>query len=219
MVEQISYFFTTAWHSSDLDLLLRAEERPAASQVADILTNALNPLSDLLHLGPLKTKILRSEQDLFKLAVLTRDDRTLFTVDLSRMGSVIESGIEERPLEALATTLSAAVKSVSRDHQLLQKAETFLLRKITKCRDAYDVKLLLDTGATLSGTPKQQLEDTLAWREIGSQDIRGRIESVTANLCRAELKEFLPEETYKRLEDAGFQPVRDALSKLFEDWL
>lgn len=58
---------------------------------------------------------------------------------------------EEHTMEAISLNRRATVRSVSKDHLLLQKAEAFAFRRGVKARDAYDIKLLLDTGAKLSG--------------------------------------------------------------------
>ena len=50
-------------------------------------------------------------------------------------------------------------------------------------------------------------------------NIADRIAKITDGLCRAELKGFLPRETYESLEKAHFQALRDGLSQLFGEWL
>jgi len=42
---------------------------------------------------------------------------------------------------------------------------------------------------------------------------------VGAKRCRAELKYYVPEQAYKNLEKLDFQPLRDALTKIFHEWL
>jgi hypothetical protein len=101
---------------------------------------------------------------------------------------------------------------------LLQKAEAFFLRKVLKARDAYDIMLLLDRGAWFSGNLKEHLSDMLIG-EFDSERIRERIERINAKLCRADLKSILPEAVYRPLEESDFQPLRDALRKIFADWL
>jgi hypothetical protein len=113
----------------------------------------------------------------------------------------------------------AIIRTVSRDHLLLQKAEAFLFRSAVKARDAYDIRLLLDAGATLSQHLKLNLTDALTMREIGPEQIAERIAQVRGALCRSQLAEVLPAETYKVLERADFQDLRAALEKLFEHWL
>jgi len=200
-------------------LLLRSQELPTVDEVAEVLSSGLEPLGELLNIGPLKISELRTDQNALKVAVVTDDDRTVFTVDLARIGSVIAAGVEERPAEALAGPGGAIIKAVARDHLLLQKAEAFIYRPRVKARDAYDVKLLIESGATLDANLRTHLGDSFAWREIEGEDIQNRIADVTEDLCRAELRDFLPERIYEPLAEAGFQPLRDALAQLFEEWI
>ena len=77
---------------------------------------------------------------------------------------------------------------------------------------------LMDRGATLKGNLKNHLEDVL-YGEFESDRILKRINQVDARRCQAELKDKLPETVYKKLEQADFQPIRDALLRLFDEWL
>jgi hypothetical protein len=212
-------FHDSVRHSSDLDLLLRSDELPTVDQVGEVLYSGLEPLSGLLNIGPLRIADLRAGKNALKVAVVTDDDRTIFTVDLARIGSVIATGVEEIPAEALAGPGGAVIKAVARDHLLLQKAEAFIFRSRVKARDAYDIRLLIESGATLDANLRTHLDDSLAWREIEGEDIQTRIADVTEDLCRAELEEFLPERIYAPLAKAGFQPLRDAQSQLFKEWI
>ena len=81
-----------------------------------------------------------------------------------------------------------------------------MLRKAVKTRDAYDIKILLDSGATLAAELRNHLSDGLLMNELNGADIADRIERFTAKLCRAELKGVLPSEVYEPLERAEFQP-------------
>ena len=121
-------------------------------------------------------------------------------------------------LAATGVDRAASIKFVSRDRMLLQKAEAFLLRKTVKARDVYDAMDLMDRGATLQGNLKNHLEDVL-YDEFESDRILKRINQVDARRCQAELKDRLPETVYKKLEQADFQPIRDALLRLFDEWL
>ena len=212
-------FHDSVRHSSDLDLLLRSDELPTVEQVGDVLSKGLVPLSELLNIGPLRITDLRAGKNALKVAVVTDDDRTIFTVDLARIGSVIATGVEEHQAEALAGPGGAIIKAVARDHLLLQKAEAFIFRSRVKARDAYDIRLLIESGATLDANLRTHLNDSLAWREIEGEDIQTRIADVTEDLCRAELEEFLPERIYEPLAKAGFQPLRDSLLRLFKEWI
>jgi hypothetical protein len=204
-------------HSADLDLHLRGD-LPPGEQLADVLRQGLEPLAKLLEQHPLGVHVFRSDQDLLKIGVSSPQGGVLFTIDLNRMGSVIQSGIDEQVMEGLGTPDMANVKFVSRDHLLLQKAEAFLLRRVVKARDAYDIRFLLDRGATLNGHLHDHLADLLLG-SIDQEQIAERIASVTDDLCRVELKGFLPNDRYDALEKANFQSLKDGLSQLFGEWL
>jgi hypothetical protein len=153
-----------------------------------------------------------------KMMLSSNSGKALFTVDITRIGSVLKSGIEELTLAATGVDRAASIKFVSRNQMLLQKAEAFLLRKTAKARDAYDAMDLMDRGATLKGNLKNHLEDLL-YGEFESDRILKRINQVDARRCQAGLKDKLPETVYKKLEQADFQPIRDALLRLFDEWL
>lgn len=70
-------------------------------------------------------------------------------------------------------------------------------------------------GATLKG----HLNDLVLWRELDAEQINERIEQITPNLCRAELKSVLPEEVYAKLESEEFDSLRAAVKSLFAEWL
>jgi hypothetical protein len=55
--------------------------------------------------------------------------------------------------------------------------------------------------------------------DIDREYIVERIAGVTDELCRAELREFLPNDIYEALETEHFQPLRDGLTELFGEWL
>jgi len=101
---------------------------------------------------------------------------------------------------------------------LLQKAEAFLLRRVVKARDAYDIRFLLDRGAALDGHLRDHLADLLLG-DIDREYIVKRISSITDGLCRAELKGFLPNDRYEALERAHFESLKDGLTQLFGEWL
>ena len=204
-------------HSADLDLHLLGD-LPPVEQVADVLRQGLEPLAKLLEQYPLVVNVFRSDQDFLKIGVSSPEGGVLFTIDLNRMGSVIQSGIDEQVMEGLGTPDMANVKFVSRDHLLLQKAEAFLLRRVVKARDAYDIRFLLDRGATRNGHLHDHLADLLL-ASIDQEQIAERIASVTDDLCRAELKGFLPHDRYDALEKARFKSLKDGLSQLFGEWL
>lgn len=115
---------------------------------------------------------------------------------------------------------SIAIPVPSRNLALLFKAEAFLARKRLKARDAFDIRLLIDSGAQLTETLKAHLADGPAADRIeDSAYIAGRISQVNAKICRPELEPFLPQEAYRELAARDFQPLRDALHALFSEWL
>jgi hypothetical protein len=205
--------------SRDLDLLSQGAELPSADEITGVLTDGLQEMGKLLELAPLTVTVSIAQPVFIKLEIASKDARTLFTVDLGGLASVLKSGIEEHTMEAISLNRRAIVRSVSKDHLLLQKAEAFAFRRGVKARDAYDIKLLLDAGAKLSGELGNHLSDTLAMREIGKEELTARIEQVTTTLCRGQLADVLPGDLYKALERAEFKPLRAALRELFDEWL
>jgi len=205
-------------HSADLDFFPVSGELPDVATLREVLLSDLMPLAKLLNVHPLTLKKVNSEVGLIKLMLLSNRETALFTVDITNMGSVLKSAVEELPLEATALNRIANIKFVTRDQLLLNKAEAILLRRSPKARDAYDAMDLLAKGASLTGNLKGHLEDML-YGEFDADRIRERIKQVDAKRCRAELKDYLPEEVYKNLEKLDFQPLRDALTKIFHEWL
>ncbi len=212
------FFHNSLRHSADLDLLSITPDMPEIDDIRNTLVEGLKPLIQLLKIEDLKIQIIRSEDAMKKISI-GADGRTLFTVDLTRMGSVLEKEVEEHPTESVSSDLIGMIKAVSRDLLLLQKAEAFLMRKIIKVRDAYDIKLLMSLGATLGSNLKQHLEDDLRWNEIESEQIIERINQVDIRHCEAELGNVLPTAEFKDLRDENFEPLRDSLLKLFADWV
>jgi len=205
-------------HSADLDFFPVSGQLPDVAKLSEVLLSDLMPLAKLLNLHPLNLKTVSSEGGLIKLMLSSNSGTALFTVDITKMGSVLKSGVEEVPLEATAVDRIANIKFVSRDQLLLNKAEAILLRRSLKARDAYDAMDLLAKGASLTGNLKGHLEDML-YGEFDADRIRERIKQVDTKRCRAELKDHLPNEIYQNLEGLDFQPLRDALTKIFQEWL
>jgi len=205
--------------SRDLDLLSHGAELPSVEDLTAVLSEGLQELGKLLGVAPLTVKVEAAKPGFIKLEIVGKDKRTLFTVDLGGLASVLKSGIEEHAMEAVSLNKRATIRSVSGDHLLLQKAEAFVFRPGIKARDAYDIKFLFETGATLSGELGNHLADALAMREIGNEELTARIDQVTAALCRGQLAEVLPTKIYKALERAEFEPLRAALRELFQRWL
>jgi len=144
--------------------------------------------------------------------------RRLFRIDLTRLGSAIESEIEDHPVEG-ESGFSAIIKSATKELLLLQKAEAFLMRRSVKARDAYDIHLLNEIGAVLSLNLRAHLQDTILGNEIASETISDRIDRIGVNLCRLELKPILPPSIYSVLEEAQFEPLINALRHLYKEWL
>lgn len=205
-------------HSADLDFFPVSGELPDVAKLSEVLLNDLSPLAKLLNLHPLNLKTIRSEEGLIKLMLSSNSGTALFTIDITKIGSVLKSGVEELPLEATAVNRVANIKFISRDQLLLNKAEAFLLRRIIKARDAYDAMDLLAKGASLTGNLRGHLQDIL-YGEFDADRIQERIKQVDAKRCRAELRDYLPDEVYQKLEELDFQPLRDALTKIFHEWL
>ncbi len=205
-------------HSADLDFFPVSGEMPNVAKLSESLLDGLTPLGKLLNLHPLNLKTISSGEGQIKLMLSNNDGKVLFTVDITGIGPVVESGVEEIPLEAIGVNLEANMKYVSRDQLLLNKAEAFLRRRNLKTRDAYDAMDLLTKGASLTGTLKNHLEDMLSG-EFDADRIQERIKQIDAKRCRAELKDKLPDEVYRNLEELDFQPLRDAVTTIFHEWL
>lgn len=88
-----------------------------------------------------------------------------------------------------------------------------------KTRDAFDVRLLKNSGGALDRNLKNGLTDTLMSWEIEAEDIVKRIEQVNVRRCTAELQSILPAPVFETLARDGFKPLRDALYELYADWL
>jgi hypothetical protein len=212
------FFHDSVRHSGDLDLLSRTDERPAVADIETALGEGLASAADALRIAPLQFENV-SEGDLdMKLWVKGRNGRRLLRVDLSRFGSVLESEIEEHEI-VVDNERSATIKSASREFLLLQKAECFLLRRVIKVRDAFDIKLLANSGAVLGQNLKGHLSDILMSCEIEAEDITKRIEQVNEKRCRNELEPVLPGEAFESLARDGFKSLRDALYQLYAEWL
>ena len=142
----------------------------------------------------------------------------LFRVDLTKFGSAIESEIETHSIGSHSGE-SVDIKSPTKGLLLLQKAEAFLLRRIVKARDAYDIDVLLQKGAVLNPNLKAHLEDAMHANEIDGETVSERIALIDTDRCSLELKPILPPEIYTPLEESEFEKLRGAVKKLFEEWL
>ena len=100
------------------------------------------------------------------------------------------------------------------------KAEAFLKRPFLKARDAFDVKLLRDSGAELDDNLKAHLTDGPAAERLEDPEfIARRIAQVDSRTCKPELQPYLPKHVYDELEKVDFEPLRQALRELFSEWL
>jgi hypothetical protein len=115
--QRCCFFHDSLRHSADLDLLGRAEEPPTAADLCASLATGLASAAEALDVGP-----LRVEASGDHVLVKKRDSSLLFKVDITRIGSVLESEIEEHGVEIDEENV-ATVKAASRDFLLLQKAE------------------------------------------------------------------------------------------------
>jgi hypothetical protein len=205
-------------HSADLDLLSRTSESPSKEEVLKSLEKDLPSLAEAMGIERLRFELDESSGPEGKIYVYGREKERLFRVDLTMLGSAIESEIESHPIDDEAGIL-AVIKSATKELLLLQKAEAFLLRRDVKARDAYDVHALKRLPTKLNSNLRAHLGDTLLSKEIDSDFILERIEKVDLKRCRLELKPILPPDIYASLEDAEFEQLRQALRELYEEWL
>src|ERR1700680_804327 len=113
---------------------------------------------------------------------------------------------------------AAKVKAASREFLLLQKAECFLLRKIMKTRDAFDIYGLRQSGVVLNEQLENHLEDTLMGDQIDAAEIAAKISQVDEKRC-TELRALLPSEVFESLAKGQFGILREALCDLYRRWL
>lgn len=198
--------------SADMDLLPRADKLPTSDDLRASLATGLASAADALNLSPLHIAVSGD-----KILVKKRDHSLLFKVDITRFGAALESEVEEHAVEIDADNV-AKVKAASRDLLLLQKAECFLLRKIMKTRDVFDIYSLRQCGVVLNQQLENHLQDTLRGNEIDATDIAARIAQVDEKRC-SELRALLPSEVFESLAKKQFHPFRDALRDLYRRWL
>jgi len=204
--------------SKDLDLLARVERLPRAHELVEVLETRLQEVAAALGLGRVSFEAETQGEHFVRLWVVGPGKQKLFTVDLTRMGgSVLSREIVKEKIEEEEKT--SLIPAASRDYLLLQKAESFVSRRVVKARDAFDIRLLLLRGAKLDSLLKAHLHDALMWREADREQINERIERVDGKLCRAELKPVLPDEVYEELEKDDFEILRAAVRSVFAEWL
>jgi hypothetical protein len=205
-------------HSADLDLLTRNAPLPSCQEVRTSLERDLVPMGQAMGFGTLAFQVSSPESPDGKIFVLNAEGQQLFRVDLTGFGSAIESEIENHPAEGSLGS-SSIVRSVTKQLLLLQKGETFLMRRFVKTRDAYDIYLLRNLGAALNTNLQAHLHDTILGNGFDADSILERINQISSKACEAELKPILPPEIYSPLEEMEFEPLRGALKDLYQEWL
>jgi Nucleotidyl transferase AbiEii toxin, Type IV TA system len=210
-------FYGSPRHSGDLDLLVSAENPPNTDELQRALEQPLRAAAETLGFSQLTIEPVRSIGEFLKLAV--KGEQVLFTIDLTKISAVIRSELVSFPIPSDSKE-HATVLVPSRGLQLLLKAEAFLKRPFLKTRDAFDIKLLCDSGASLDENLKAHLADGPVADRLEDPDfITERIRGVNSKNCRPELEPYLPQEVYDELEKADFESLRQALRELFADWL
>jgi hypothetical protein len=116
-------YHESARHSADLDLLYRATVPPSPEEIIASLQRDLTPVAQIMELGRLHFQLDLSDSKEGRIFVTAGADRRLFRVDLTRLGSAIDSEIENHPVEG-ESGLSAIVKSVTKELLLLQKSRS-----------------------------------------------------------------------------------------------
>jgi len=211
-------FYGSPRHSGDLDLLTNHETPPSADELVKVLEQPLSATAEILGFPNLKIEPARATGQFLKLAVKS-GERFLFTIDLTKIGSVIKSELVNFKIASdLSEPITVTVPSPNL--LLLFKAETFLSRPFLKARDAFDIKLLRDSGASLDINLRAHLQDGSAAEKLeDAESIAKRIDRVNSKTCKAELEAYLPKALYQNLEKADFEPLRQALRELFSEWL
>jgi hypothetical protein len=210
-------FYGSKRHSADLDLWLASAQAPRHEELLAVIQPSLTDAAQALRHSSVSIKTATPLGEVARFSVLSGEN-LLFTIDLTRIGAVIKSEVTSFPLKGLDNSVSIPVPT--RNLSLLFKVEAFLTRKRLKARDAFDIKLLVDSGAKLTDTLKIHLEDGPAADRIEDPGyIAKRIQQVNASVCRPELESVLPQETYRELEARDFQSLRETLTRLFSEWL
>jgi hypothetical protein len=211
-------FYGSQRHSGDLDLLVSAEHPPTANQIRDVLQKPLAETAKLVEVTDLAIEAVRSSGEFTRILVKSSQE-LLFTIDLTKISATISSEIKNVSLGNV-TDNPVLIALPSRNLQLLFKAEAFLSRKALKVRDAFDIKLLLDSGAELDQHLKAHLWDGPAAERIDTPEfIDERIEQINRKRCQSELQPYLPKKLYEELDQADFKPLRVAVTRLFAEWL
>ena len=197
-----------------LDLLASAKDLPSFEEIRTVVRKGIQPVAETLGLGQLDFRKYNESDDFIKCWVLA-NEKPLFSIDLTRIGgSVLESQLVEQIIAGTDRT----VRTATANYLLLQKCEVFLSRRV-KARDAFDIYLLVARGASLNNNLKAHLEDFVLLKDLESEFIEARIQSIDAKLCATELSSVLPPIVYDALATKQFAPVRDSLRKLFSQWV
>ena len=139
-------FYDSRRLSRDLDLLAKTEVLPSVSEITRVIETSIQPLGEIFGLGRLEFQSGSGKEDFIKLWVKS-NERRLFSVDLTRIGSTVLKAEEVR--KQIADSDQKVVITPSADALLFQKCETFLERRIVKSRDAFDINVLLARRAKL----------------------------------------------------------------------
>ena len=210
-------FYGSQRHSADIDLLVDSEQPPNPDEITKAILPPLREVAAILGLEQISIEPIISADNFQKLNVfLPVQGKVLFTIDIGSVSAIIKSELVEQNV----LSEEARIKYPTRNLLLLHKAEAFLGRKNVKCRDAFDIKMLIDSGAELDDNLKSHLQDGPAAEHLEDVEfIRKRIASVTSARCTNELQPFLPKEVFDSLEEEGFEPLRESLRNLFSEWL
>jgi hypothetical protein len=209
-------FYDSPRLSRDLDLLARAGELPSPQDIQRVVEVSIQPLAEIFGLGKLECQHSGTSKDFIKIWVVS-NQRRLFSIDLTRIGgTVLNSEVVQ---EKIAGESDKTVVTPSANYLLFQKSETFLDRRYTKSRDAFDMDVLLSKGAKLDEILKAHLKGFIQMRELDSESIRSRINSVDSKLCTVELRPVLPNELFTELAKEDFKRLRRALENVYSDWI
>lgn len=208
-------FYESPRLSRDLDLL-PSGPLPKTEDVQAVVRSRIEPLAEILGLGPLAFQEEIAKTDFAKYWVLA-NQKILFSIDLTRIGgNVLETQIVTK---TLGDTPKTKVLTPNANYLLFQKCETFLSRRKVKARDAFDIHLLLSRKAQLDATLRAHLEDFVLMNELDRDSITARVEAIDPKLCTVELRPVLPPPLFEQLEKKGFEPIRLSLREVFSDWL
>lgn len=209
-------FYDSPRFSRDLDLLASSSALPSFEEIEPAVRKAIQPIAETLGLGRLDFRKYNASDDFIKCWVAA-NEKPLFSIDLTRIGgSVLQSQIVN---QTLAGATDRTLRTVTPTYLLLEKCEVFLTRRHVKARDAFDIHLLLERGASLNNNLKAHLEDFVLLKELDGEFIETRIDTIDARLCTVELRSVLPATLFDELASAEFEPIRNSLRKVFSPWV